>query len=233
MWKYRQKPGVLFALLFLLIVVDSRAQGYLNRHPFDLKFFNLGFLMGFNYNSYDLKEQVNITENGLTVTNVELESRPGLNFGLISNFNVAKNHSIRIVPTFSLEDRNFTFFYDDGSSDERKVEASYLNVPVVWQYKTAYYQATRLYTLLGGQWGVNLASNKKVRDDPTLLKIDRQDFALVFGFGLNLYGDRLKLSPEIVYKMGLFNIYIPEDTRHAAAISSLRSQVLAININFE
>jgi len=225
--------GCLTALLLLIAPVDVSAQIYRNGHPFDAKRFNLGFLMGFTYNSYNLKEQINITDGGRTLENIELISKPGLNLGMIANLNLAKQISLRSVVTISLEQRDFNYRFADGTVELRKIEAAYLNVPIMAQIKTGYYKSSRVYVLAGGQWGVNLSSDRRVRDDPRLLKINKQDFSLVFGFGINLYGDRLKLSPEIVYKMGLFNIYQPEFTSHAQAISSLHSQVLAININFE
>ena len=226
------KSGMLLMLLCLGTLSFSFGQGYLDRHPFDLKRYNLGLLMGFNYNSYNLKEQINISEGGRTLYDVRLVNRPGINIGIINNFNVGRAHSIRVIPTISLEQRDFEFVFGDGI-ESRKIEASYLNIPVMWQYKTAYYNSTRIYTLVGAQWGVNLASNEKVLNDPELLKINRQDISLTFGFGINLYGDRLKLSPEIMYTMGLFNIYEPLETDFASAISSLHSQVLSINVNFE
>ncbi len=237
MKSFGKKAWIMLILLVLLGFSQANAQGYLNRHPFDFKKFNLGFVMGFNYNSYNLKEQINITEmtpeGPKTLVNIDLESKPGLNIGMITNFNIAKQHSLRLIPTISLEQRDFIFNFDDNSSELKKIEASYLNLPLVWQYKTGYYRATRVYVLFGGQWGANLASNRRVRDNDDLLKIDRQDVSLVFGFGFNLYGERLKLSPEIVYTMGVLNIYSPEETAFAQGISSLHSQVLSINVNFE
>ena len=225
--------GSMTALLLLIASVDVSAQIYRNGHPFDAKPFNLGFLMGFTYNSYNLKEQIHITEGGRTLDNIELVNKPGLNIGMIANLNLTQQLALRSVVNISLEQRDFNFYFADGTTEVRKIEAAYLNVPLMLQIKTGYYRSSRVYVLTGGQWGVNLSSDKKVRDDPRLLKINRQDFSLVFGFGINLYGDRLKLSPEIVYKMGLFNIYEPEFTSHAEAIQSLSSQVISLNINFE
>jgi len=222
------------AAILILFSGQVMGQGYMNRHPFDLKRFNLGLLMGFTYNSYNLKEQVDIydPEDGRTLRGIELISKPGVNIGMISNLNLAKQVSLRFIPTISLEQRDFNYRFENGS-EIRKIEASYINLPLMFQFKTGYYESTRVYVLAGGQWGYNLASNDRVRDDPTLLKIDRQDISVVLGFGLNLYGERLKLSPEIVYKAGLFNIYVPEDTTHDEAINRLFSQVISLNINFE
>jgi hypothetical protein len=225
--------GSLTALLLLIAAVDAKAQIYRNGHPFDAKPFNLGFLMGFAYNSYNLKEQVNITDAGTTLKGITLISKPGINLGMIANLNLSQQISLRSVIGISLEQRDFEFRFDNGITEIRKIEAAYLNVPLMAQIKTGYYKSSRVYVLVGGEWAYNLSSDKKVLDDPRLLKIDKQDVSLVFGFGLNLYGERLKLSPEIVYKMGLFNLYEPDNTTHSAAISSLHSQVLSLNINFE
>ncbi len=229
------------ALFFIALFAfsDLQGQSYQARHPFDFRNFNLGFLMGLNYNSYNLKEQINIVDQGVLLKQIEVIPRPGLSLGMITNFNLHRNISFRFIPTISLEQRNFNYYFAtqneaiDSLGAIRKIEASYLNLPFMFQFKSNYYNKTRLYVLSGAQLGINLASNKKVRDDPSLLKITTQDVSLVFGVGMNLYGDRIKLSPEIRYSLGLFNIYEPENTSHAAAISRLSSQVITLIFNFE
>ncbi|MDX1907020.1 MAG: porin family protein [Bacteroidia bacterium] len=212
--------------------LQAVAQSYGNNHPFDLKKFNLGLLMGVTYNTYNVKEQINIVDNGVLLQNIQLVPRYGLNFGIITNMNLHKQVSMRFIPQVSLEERDFTYYFAD-STVNRKIEASYLNFPVTFQFKTGYYRAMRTYVVAGAQYGVNLASNKRVRNDKNLLKISNQDLSLVFGFGFNIYGDRIKLSPEIRYSLGLLNLYEPQFTSHANAIELLSSQVLSINVNFE
>ncbi|MCI4670740.1 MAG: PorT family protein [Bacteroidia bacterium] len=229
---------MVFSALMCGLGKTASAQNYRNAHPFDFKRFNLGFLMGFTYNSYNLKEQINIEENGVLLRRIEMLPRPGMNLGMISNLKLHKQVSLRFIPTISLEQRDFNYYFEEPNSEgsmieRRKIEAAYLDMPLVFQLKTSYYGRTRVYVLAGANLGVNLASNKRVQDDPKLLKITTANYGLVFGFGLNMYGDRIKLSPEIVYKMGLPNIFVPEFTTHAEAISSLTSQVIAINFNFE
>jgi len=80
---------------------------------------------------------------------------------------------------------------------------------------------------------VNLVRTEEVRDDPNLIKLTRSEGALVFGFGVNMYGDKVKFSPEIRYKMGFTNVYVPENTSFATAISRLTSQMISLNFNFE
>ncbi len=221
------------AIILLGLAFQASAQSY-GRHPFDSKKFNLGFLIGLNYNSYNLKEQINIWDQGILLEQITLQPKYGLTLGMISNFRIIDNISLRFIPAISLEQRDFYYqFAGDSSATIRKIEASYLNLPFLFQFKTNMLKRTRLYVLMGPQLGLNLASNKKVRDDNNLLKIKTEDISLVLGLGLNLYGDRIKLSPEIRYSMGLINIYEPLYVSHSQAISKLFSQVITLNINFE
>ena len=221
-----------FALLILLCS-QSVAQSYGNSHPFDFKKFNLGFLMGLTYNAYNLKEQINVMDQGILLERITKIPKYGLNLGMIANYNLHKQISLRAVPTISLEQRDFNYLFANDSLVIRKIEASYFNLPIMLQFKTKYYRAVRVYVLAGAQVGFNLAPSKKIRNDENLLKISTHDLSLTFGFGLNIYGERIKLSPEILYRVGLINIYQPEYTSHAYAIERLSSQVIAINFNFE
>jgi len=233
----KEKQIIRISLVLLLSLVSyypSLAQRF-GRHEFDFKRFNLGFQVGINYSTYDLEEDIMVSSPGYSTIaeRIEMNPQPGLRLSIITNLNLHNNLALRFIPGVSLEQRNFKFFFDDGTIEDRKVEATYLYLPLLFQFKSDYYNKTRFYVVGGGQMGINFASNKRVRDDPSLLKINQQDFNLVVGLGFNLYGDKIKLSPELTYSFGLKNIYEPEFTTHAEAIQSLRSQVLALIINFE
>jgi hypothetical protein len=87
--------------------------------------------------------------------------------------------------------------------------------------------------LTGLQASFNLNSNKKVLNDPDLLKTQTTDIAFVGAIGVDLYGERLKLSPEFRFTRGLINIYEPINTRFPRAISDLFSQLFVFTLNFE
>lgn len=233
MYNYRFLKSAILTILLVGLFTQIQAQSY-GRHPFDSKKFNLGFLIGLNYNAYNLKEQINIWDEGKLLTEIQVHAKYGLTLGMISNFKIIDNISLRFIPSISLEQRDFDYhFQGDTIVTERKIEASYLNLPFLFQFKTNMLERMRMYVIMGPQLGLNLASNKRVRDDPNLLKIKTEDFSMVFGVGINLYGDRIKLSPELKYSMGLVNIYEPLYTSHANAIGKLFSQVITLNVNFE
>jgi len=87
--------------------------------------------------------------------------------------------------------------------------------------------------MTGPQFSINLSSNERVQNDPTLLRITQTDLSWRVGFGINLYGDRVKLSPEISYTFGLRNVYVPGAEDVPGAIRSIYHSALIIAFNFE
>lgn len=197
--------------------------------------------MGLSYNSFKMTSQINAKDvnNGEVVRRVKLTPKPGIYLGLITNFKISNNFDVRFVPNVTLEERDLRFLMDTTTlvfSEPvitKKIEASNLNLPVMVKFKSDYYQNVRVYLALGGQLSINMASNKKVLNDPDLLKTERVDFAGVAAFGVDLYGERLKLTPEIKYTIGARNVYVPDRTRFSNAISDLFNQTIVFSINFE
>lgn len=230
------KKAFSFLALFWLLSSILCAQNYRDRHPFDFKRFNLGMQIGVTYNDYNLNEQINVAEGLDTLRRISLQRRPGLDFGMIANVNLSRQIALRAVPSISLEQRDIYYNIDGPEgpkSQTRKIDPAYFNLPVMVQWKSSYWRRLRFYGLTGAQLSVNMVRTEKVQDNPDLIKLSRYDAALVFGFGINMYGDKVKFSPEIRYKLGLTNVYVPDNTNFAHAISRLSSQVISINFNFE
>jgi len=224
--------ALLFALLFPAVSHAQRSPLTFRRDKVGR--FNLGFMMGVANNRYNTSDQINVTGNGGTVEHIVMKPLPGIALGMISNVNVTDYLSLRCVPNFTFEQRNFDFYFKGNPVPVTKsVESSYFNLPVTAQWRTAYYQRYRIYLLTGAQLGFNMISNKRVRNDPNLIKIQSQDIALVVGTGMILYGERIKLSPELRYAAGIKNLYIPEYTNYSSTITSLFSQTITLCINFE
>lgn len=231
---------IAFSLLILpLILLNGQAFGQ-KTHHFDYRDFNLGFTMGLNLAGYDMTAQINQTdpETGKYLESIKLIRKPGIYLGLITNLKISNNFDLRFLPSVSLEERDFEFFFDPETNNDvslvtKKIEASNLNLPLVVKFKSNYYKNTRIYIQLGMQPSINLAANKKVKNDPELLKTQSFDMAVVASFGVDLYGERLKLSPELRFTRGIRNLYVDDRTRFPKAISDLFSQLLVFNINFE
>lgn len=217
----------------LLALPVSAQKGPLTYKRDKIGNFNLGFMMGLNYNRYRVEDNFSQQPNGQAIY-VRMQPQAGLTLGMVSNLNVADFLSLRVVPHFTFEQRTFEYFIPGQPKTQiRSIETSYFNLPVLAQWRTTYYKKYRIYALSGMQVGFNMISSKRVQNDPMLLKVKTQDVAAVVGVGTILYGDRIKLSPELRYSAGLTNLYVPKNTNNAGVLSGLFSQTLTLCVNFE
>lgn len=210
-------------------------------HHFDVRKVNLGFTMGLAYAGYDMTHQINQTDpkTGRFLQSVELVRKPGIYLGLVTNLKISDNFDVRFLPAVSLEERDFLFYFDPATMPNgesvvtKKIESSNLNLPLVVKFKSDYHRFTRVWVQFGIQPTFNLASTKKVRNDPELLKTQNFDVAGFASVGIDLYGEKLKLSPELRFTRGLRNVYVDTRTVFPRAITDLFTQLLVFNINFE
>lgn len=229
-------------LLGMVFLAANGVQGqrYGGKHPKDFKDFNLGFQMGLHYASYNFTQQLNVRDavglgfESKTLNRIEMLDGPGLVIGMILNYNLSDQIAIRSYPGVSLEQRDFDYYFaEDAKPTRRRVTTAYGQIPILIQYKTRLYQKYRFYVLGGPQFNIQPSNSKKVIDNQDLLKTESYDYGITLGFGMQLYGDRIKLSPEVRFFIGLKDIFVRENTSHAAAINNMASQLLTITFNFE
>lgn len=227
-------------LLLALLLCGLSVQAQTNRTKYDLRWFNLGFMAGLNITDINLRYGDLGRSRGGTeglLRDIRIRNTPGINLGMITNFRLNNNMDFRFIPAVSLQQRNFDYVFETaGGGDStvtRKLEASYVDLPVFLKFKSDLYRNFRAYFMVGGKLSYNLVSDKEALDDPNLIRIDRVDYALVFALGGDIYSDRVKLCPEIRYSIGLRNIYIPDNTNYGEAIQSIGTQSILIAINFE
>ena len=225
---------LLGGLIFLIIISSNDIHAQHNNWRYDLRRFNLGFMIGLNIADvkmyYGDVEFDRRTRKGLK--SIKATEVPGINIGIITNLKIWKNLDLRFIPAVSLQQRNFTYFFDDQSIVKR-LESSYVDLPLMIKFKSNYYAHHRVYVMTGLKYSWNLVSDKKVKQDPNLLKIDSSDLSWEFAFGIDIYGERVKLTPELRYSLGLRNIYYPDNTNFGYAIKMLSTQTIMICLNFE
>jgi len=221
-------------IIFLMNFLPQSIEAQVNNKRWDLKRYNLGFMMGLNFSDMITKTSLPYYDPDInrTLFNIEVKSKVGISLGIITNIKISDNFDFRFIPTVAIQQRNYRYFYKD-SVEDKKLEAAYLDVPVLLRIKSNFYQNKRVYVITGFKFSSNLVSDKKVRNNPSIIKTNPLDLTLEMGVGIDLYGERVKVCPELRYSMGLLNIYNPENTHFGEAIHKLSSQLLTLVINFE
>jgi hypothetical protein len=227
---YSPKIALAFCLGFILY---SPLWAQWNNLRYDKRRFNMGFTIGLNFSDVKLYygpldfNRITLEKlREIRVTNV-----PGINLGIINNLKLGNNFDLRFVPSVSLQQKLFSYVFKDNVVD-KKLEATYMELPFFIKFKSNYYRHYRVYIMSGVKYSINLMSDKRVKDDPDLIKIEGEDLSWEFAFGIDLYGDRVKLSPEIRYSLGLRNIYVNE-SYYGDAIKMLTSHGIVLCLNFE
>lgn len=218
----------------MLLLTQAGTAQMVNNKRWDLKKYNLGFMMGLNFSDMVTKTSLPYTDVDIkqTLYSIEVQSKTGISLGIITNIKIADNFDFRFIPTVAIQQRNYIYQLKD-SVTEKKLEAAYLDLPVLFRIKSNFYQNKRVYVITGFKMSSNLVSDKKVKNNPSILKTNPIDFSLEMGVGIDLYGERVKVCPELRYSMGLINIYNPENTHFGEAVHRLSSQLLTLVINFE
>ncbi len=218
-----------------MLWIPQLVQAQWNDH-YDKRWFNLGFFIGLNIADVKLQygqlEYLNPTDTDLV--SVTADPSPGFSIGLITNLNLADHWDLRFVPSVSLMQRNFNFELANDSIFERTFESANLNIPLHVKFKSDFYRNTRVYVLAGPVLGINLVGGSdEENEDLTVIRTSKLDIGMDVALGIDLYGNRVKLAPEIRYSLGFSNVFISNNDPFERNISHMTTQSFTILLNFE
>ena len=206
---------------------------------FDLHKFHFGFLL--SYNSSDLyvklKPESLLNDSILAVDHL---NSPGFNLGIVASLNLNPNLSLRFIPSLSFQDRilKYTFRKSDGgiSIYEKPIESTYLEFPLLLKFRSDRINNFAVYMIGGGKVSLDMASQKDVNntiDDEIVVKLDRTDYAIEAGGGMDMFLEYFKFGVELKFSYGLQNLLIDDNTRFSAPLESLRSKTWVLTFTFE
>jgi len=160
-------------------------------------------------------------DTGLPLTNdlkaVYSKSSPGFGIGFVVNGRISDHLDGRLTPTLVFSDRLMEYEYLPGtvrmpfSSVEQKVSATMVEFPLGIKIKSNRRNNFRAYMLYGAKYSMDIASKKKTDDYGQdflykLLKNKKSYLSYEAAFGMDLYFEYFKMSPEIKLSYSLNNI---------------------------
>ena len=226
-------------LLVLLSLMGGSAMGQMFAHQYDIRRFNLGFMLGANmsYVKVQYGALAPFSSKPGDVRSVDILPTPGINIGMITNLNLGYNWDLRFIPQVSLQERRFQYTFNAADFSDslvnKTVESSWVHLPLLLKFKSDLYKNHRMYVLFGGSAEFNLVSDERALNNPDLIRIKRFNAQLEFGAGFDLYTSKVKISPEIRYSLGLLNIYSPENFALASTLKGIQAHTISLIFNFE
>ncbi len=188
----------------------------------------LHFGFSFHYINADYKitlkedwrrsDPTGIPADTVSLSGVSSPFHHGTGLGLLADLKLSENANLRFTPSLVFSNKTVNYRYDMGQAStvvEKLVRASYIDLPLLFKYKSDRKGNYRGYLIGGGKYSVNVVSGKRYDDSgfspvEKLLKTKPGYFSYEAGIGFDLYFDFFKMSPEIKWVQSIGNLL---DTR--------------------
>lgn len=228
-------------ILYICILILCANSIYAQRHTvplnlpnYDRKPVHFGFLLGLNSMDFNIT-QTNIQTDSLFT--LRSQQQKGFNLGIVSNFRLGRNTDLRFLPTLSFVSRNINYSLKiDNKLEEikKEVESTFVEFPVNLKFKSNRYNNGRAYMITGVKYSLDLASKKNIEDDDNqLIKLKKGDLMYEIGFGIDIYLEYFKFSPEIKATFGLIDMLVHESSIYSNSIENLTTHGFTISFTFE
>lgn len=238
------KLFIVFIISIFSLSVSAQKSKVKNDPTHDLKAMHFGFSLGTNFQDY------NITPSQLARdTNIYVGLKavsPGLDIHAIANFRLAKYLDFRMLPGISFGQRLVYFenqagetIYEENSNV--KLEASYIEMPMLFKYKAKRMNNASAFIVGGGNVKYDLTAKQRYDEDQKLI-VSPFDVYAEIGGGFDFYLEFFKFSVEMKYGIGVNNILRTTDNAgksnenypaYTDLIESIRSQVVVLSFHFE
>jgi hypothetical protein len=165
---------------------------------------------------------------------------PGFGIGFVVNKRLGENADVRFTPVLVFNDRSINYQYANSADDNiKKVQTTLVEFPLGIKIKSNRRNNYRAYVLGGAKYSTDISSKKKTNNalitDPKekWLNNERKYLSYEAGFGLDLYFEYFKMSPEIKLSYATNNALVDEPTRYAFPIDRLMLRHVTFSLFFE
>lgn len=236
-------------IISLLICSTSIAQKRKvpNNPNYDADKFHLGFSLGYNNMFFRMQPSSNLLfqSKSDSIYGLEVLSQPGFNLGMISELNIFKYLSIRMLPGMNFGQRNIQYKrrvinIDDPNSFvfetyEMLVPSIDVEMPVLLRLKGLRVNNYRPYIVGGGNVRYDLETRRKNQKNADYsIKLKPLDFFFEVGAGLDFYLTYFKFSTELKMSYGIKDILVHEpNIDYNTVIDRLKTKMFILSFNFE
>jgi len=235
-----KKIPVLIVFLFILNPLFSQVKKVQNDPGYDYKRLHFGFTVGLNTMDFGIRRPV--LGDDLLHADVSRIS-PGFQVSIVSDLRLAEYFSLRFLPGITFGQRALYFYRIDSANNylfDRKMEleSNFIDFPLLVKYKSKRVNNYAPYFIAGGNIRYDLAARKEYEEDSNIyVRLKPLDLYFEFGFGIDIYLQYFKFSPELKLSTGLRNILVSEPSsgfpQYVNSIDRLNSYVVMLCFHFE
>ena len=256
----RRHKIILVGVVFFLAAIPSFGQGMFgltSASASDNKPLSYGFFLAAHNSTLRVKytDAFLDSPNSSSFSNVrsiQPKFSPGFSLGFIGILRFHDQVSLIFMPKVGFYEykTEVTYFTDQidteliggdmviseenlGQVIEYTSEATMVELPLLFKYRSVRFNNTRMYWLGGASYQFRTKGQDEANVDDIVMT--GQDFSLEAGMGFEFYFKYFKFAPEIRFSHGLMNAYQAENTLPELrdAISSIKRKSITLYLNFQ
>jgi len=232
----RGKIIILLFFMFCTIAAMAQSGGYLNQENHDNKPYHFGINLGYNKSHFSFTHHPRFLQYD-SIMGVESVNSSGINLAWLVNLRMNDHFDLRLHPldlTFSEKSFLYREKYTLDTNVTKKVQSITLSFPVHIKFSSDRINNLKVYTIAGGKFDYDLASNAKASKAEDLIKLTKSDFSVEVGVGFHIYFPYFVLSPEIKLSSGLMNLHSRDvDLRYSNVIDKINSKMITFSLTVE
>ena len=222
-------------LLLLLMPFMAQAQRYVERNDarFKKRPFHFGIHMGFNTSDFKVRLSEDFVYND-SILGVNASGGPGFNLNIMGSLHLSKNFELKILPGVSFAEKTLNYNIRDAGITDKKIESIYVEAPIQLKFKSDPIKDFKFYVIAGMKYGYDMAANAEARRAEDLIKLNRHDLSVDYGFGFEIHFPLFILAPEFKVSNGLVDVHsLDPALSFSRALGGLRTRMFLFSINFE
>ncbi|NCO55178.1 MAG: hypothetical protein COS14_11615 [Bacteroidetes bacterium CG02_land_8_20_14_3_00_31_25] len=227
-------------ILFISIGLNAQSVRPLNLPKYDQMPLHFGMSLGLNQMDFTIHNSGRFLTPAIdSIYSIENTPLVGININIVSNFNFHNYYAVRFLPGLNFGQRNLTYWIIDTTqkvyySHIMKIESTYLDLPLLFEYKGKRLTNFRPYLVGGASFKIDLAAQKKIKEeDKPKIRLSRTSFYYEVGFGTDFFLEYFKFALELKYVVGINNVLVFDNTQFSEAIERMNSKMLMFSITFE
>ena len=233
---YRRK--VIATILVLIISMGGAfAQREFNMPDHDEKPYYFGIILGYNTSHYNITHHPSFLLRD-TIQTIESLNSGRVHLGILANWQVTERIDIRGYPLHLIFSEKKFDYREKGQTGivttEQRVESIVMSFPLQVRLKSDRIGNFRVYTLAGGKYDFDLASNAGARNSENIVKVRKSDLGVEGGIGFQFFFKYFIFSPEIKFSYGLTNVHARDESlRYSNVIDKMNSRMVMFSLHFE
>lgn len=231
--------------IFLILLLGgqysySQSTTPLNLPKYDEMPMHFGMSLGLNQMDFTIHNSgLFLTPAIDSIYSIENTPQLGLNINIVTNLNFLKHYSLRCLPGLNFGQRNLEYWVFDPADSSyyshiMRLESTYLDIPVLLQYKGRRLNNFRPYLIAGGSFKIDLAAQKKIKEEERpKIRLTRTSWYYEVGFGTDFFLEYFKFALELKYVVGINNVLNPDASQFSRAIERMNSKMIMLSFTFE